>query len=203
MPKISEEQREARRMQILQAAMSCFAHNGIQPTTMADICTKAELSRGAVYVYFKSKQDIIQGVFALSSANNRSILTGQMQGREPLQALHNMALAGADILAGPQGKWIPRLDLMVKAEAARDPVIMRQLRQVNEEAYALLADALEDYPRDAGLPDDLDPQLMGRCFVAFLDGLKFQMIENPELDVTRLIDTLWAMLRPAFQKPAL
>lgn len=200
MPKISDEQREARHRQILEAAMACFSRKGIQPTTMADICSEAGLSRGAVYVYFKSKRDIIQGVCELSSETNRSLLTRAAPGSDTLQALHSMARAGAAVLSGPQGRWIPRLDLMLKAEAARDPATMAQTRQVGEEVYALLAAALADYPRDAGLPGDLDPRMMARCFVAFIDGLKYQMIENPDLDVVRLIDTFWALIQPAFQR---
>src|SRR5271170_4879786 len=61
MPKISEEQRSARRLQILDAARACFYRRGLHVTTMADIIQASGLSAGAVYLYFNSKEEIIEG----------------------------------------------------------------------------------------------------------------------------------------------
>lgn len=62
MPKVSEAHRAARREQILDAAMSRFAVNGFQATGMADVIATAGLSAGAVYRYFKSKDDLIEAI---------------------------------------------------------------------------------------------------------------------------------------------
>ena len=59
MPKISEEAREARRTQILDAAWRCFDKEGLHATTMQDIIGASGLSAGAVYSYYKSKDDLI------------------------------------------------------------------------------------------------------------------------------------------------
>lgn len=59
MPKISEEQRNARREQILAAAWRCFARKGIHATSMEEIIREADLSAGAVYLYYKGKDDLI------------------------------------------------------------------------------------------------------------------------------------------------
>ena len=59
MPKVTEEHLEARRTQILDAALACFSRNGFHQTTMHDICSEAGLSPGAVYRYFDSKEAMI------------------------------------------------------------------------------------------------------------------------------------------------
>ncbi|NUR26306.1 MAG: TetR/AcrR family transcriptional regulator [Catenulispora sp.] len=59
MPKVSEEHAAARREQILTAAQKCFARKGFHATSMNDVFAEAGLSAGAVYSYFKSKDDII------------------------------------------------------------------------------------------------------------------------------------------------
>ncbi|MBB3178748.1 TetR/AcrR family transcriptional regulator [Variovorax sp. Sphag1AA] len=59
MPKINDEQREERRSQILEAAWNCFHRYGIHSTTMEDIIKESKLSAGAMYRYFKGKDDII------------------------------------------------------------------------------------------------------------------------------------------------
>ena len=43
MPKVTEEHVEARRRQILSAALRCFAREGFHRATMQDICRQAEL----------------------------------------------------------------------------------------------------------------------------------------------------------------
>ena len=61
MPKVTEEHVEARRRQILSAALRCFAREGFHRTTMQDIFREADLSPGAVYSYFKGKDELIAG----------------------------------------------------------------------------------------------------------------------------------------------
>ena len=49
MPKVSEQHREARRDQIVDAALRCFSRKGFQRTSMADIIAESGLSAGAIY----------------------------------------------------------------------------------------------------------------------------------------------------------
>jgi AcrR family transcriptional regulator len=59
MPKVTEEHVEARRRQILSAAVRAFARQGFHRTTMNDIFREADLSPGAVYSYFSGKDELI------------------------------------------------------------------------------------------------------------------------------------------------
>ena len=62
MPKVSEEHLAARRRQILDAALVCFSRSGFHQTSMQQIFEEAGLSPGAVYRYFKSKDDIVAAI---------------------------------------------------------------------------------------------------------------------------------------------
>jgi len=62
MPKVTDAHRESRREQILIAAWKCFSRKGFHSTSMADVIKEAGLSAGAVYLYFKSKDEIIVAV---------------------------------------------------------------------------------------------------------------------------------------------
>ncbi len=59
MPKISEQQRQARRDQILAAVWRCFLRKGVHGTSMEDLIRESGLSAGAVYLYYKSKHELI------------------------------------------------------------------------------------------------------------------------------------------------
>ena len=58
-PDVSEERTD----QILDAASEVFINKGFQKARMDDIAEKSGLSKGALYWYFKSKDDIIFEIF--------------------------------------------------------------------------------------------------------------------------------------------
>jgi len=62
MPKVTQEHVDARRRQILSAALRAFAVQGFHRTTMQDIFREAELSPGAVYSYFTGKDELIAAI---------------------------------------------------------------------------------------------------------------------------------------------
>ena len=59
MPKITEERRDARREQIIEAARACVQEHGLEAVSMEMIIAKSGLSTGAVYRYFAGKDEIM------------------------------------------------------------------------------------------------------------------------------------------------
>lgn len=62
MPRVTPEHTAARRQQILDAAHACFLQDGFHQTSMADIQRESGLSAGAIYLYFKGKDEIVLGL---------------------------------------------------------------------------------------------------------------------------------------------
>ncbi len=58
-PDVSEERKD----QILDAASEVFTEKGIHQARMDDVVEKSGLSKGSLYWYFKSKDEIIIGIF--------------------------------------------------------------------------------------------------------------------------------------------
>ena len=53
-----EREKMQRREEIVQAAEKVFFSMGMEQSTMDDIAAEAELSKGTLYLYFKSKEDL-------------------------------------------------------------------------------------------------------------------------------------------------
>ena len=53
-----------RRAQIIEAALTCFARKGYTNTTMDDIVAESDLSKGSLYWYFDSKDDLFAAAMA-------------------------------------------------------------------------------------------------------------------------------------------
>lgn len=59
MAKSNNEEREGR---ILDAAADLFVHYGYDKTTVSDIAQRAGVSKGAIYLHFESKDDLLEGL---------------------------------------------------------------------------------------------------------------------------------------------
>lgn len=57
-----EREKEMRRDEILKAAEEIFFSKGLATATMDEIAEKAELSKGTLYLYYKSKEDLYLAV---------------------------------------------------------------------------------------------------------------------------------------------
>jgi TetR/AcrR family transcriptional regulator len=57
-----EREKQQRKAEIIQAAELVFFSKGFEHSTMDDIAEKAELSKGTLYLYFKSKEDLHMAV---------------------------------------------------------------------------------------------------------------------------------------------
>jgi TetR/AcrR family transcriptional regulator len=57
-----EREKEHRREEILDAAQHVFFEKGLYAATMDEIAEKAELSKGTLYLYYKSKEDLYLAV---------------------------------------------------------------------------------------------------------------------------------------------
>ena len=68
---------EIRRNQILDAATTVFVRQGFQHARMDDIVEESGLSKGTLYWYFKSKEDIINAIL-------RRLFTGDLENLESL-----------------------------------------------------------------------------------------------------------------------
>jgi AcrR family transcriptional regulator len=58
-----EREREARRKEIVEAAKEVFFEYGFQSATMEQIAKRVELSKGTLYLYFSSKEELYVTVF--------------------------------------------------------------------------------------------------------------------------------------------
>ena len=85
---IVTDKREA----ILRAAIRVFAHNGYFSSKVADIAHEAGVADGTVYLYFKSKEEILHSIF------DRSMEEAIAEGREAMRQLEDRLTFGKVIV---------------------------------------------------------------------------------------------------------
>jgi TetR/AcrR family transcriptional repressor of uid operon len=61
-PKVTKQYKIEIREKIIKAAMDAFSKNGFDRTRMDDVAKTADLSKGTIYLHFKSKEDLFYAI---------------------------------------------------------------------------------------------------------------------------------------------
>lgn len=175
MPKRSQEYRDARRDQILAAAKRCFVRNGFHETSMQDLFAEADLSAGAVYRYFASKDDVI---VAIAEANLRDVLElihtfAADPRREGLGA--TIAAILELVRARHADDHFGALTLLAWSEVLRNPRLHERFAQSLSQLRTDLAGVVRQRQRAKALPGDVDAEGIAAVVLAVVPGLIVQM----------------------------
>jgi AcrR family transcriptional regulator len=82
-PRITDERRESRREQVLEAARACLEEYGLEAMSMEMIIARSGLSTGAVYGYFKGKDQLINAVVTDGMAEMAEELSPVLNNPQP------------------------------------------------------------------------------------------------------------------------
>jgi AcrR family transcriptional regulator len=182
MPKISDERRAERREQILEGARRCFADNGYERATVAKLEREIGLSRGAIFNYFSSKDDLF---LALARSDNERLIRLWMEkGWEA--TLREVVDEDPD--------WIGVYLEMSRRERT-NPELRRLHRAQAEEdlAPALIEHVRAEQARGA-LRDDLPAEKIAGFVSLVANGIAVQMGSG---EPVRDVDTLVEFVRTA------
>ena len=189
MPKVTEEHVQARRRQILTAALRCFARQGFHRTTMQDIFREAELSPGAVYSYFKGKDELIVAIVVemMSFVGGAAALFSEPlpEGRlrRPGEALAEMIALFQDFELGTAVERARIFPYLV-GEQQRNPQLNVAVRAGIEGlrgGFEVLARAAQERGE---LDPELDPAQFSRLAISLLQGLLVQIgVYGDEIDM--------------------
>lgn len=194
MPKVTVEYEQHQRDKILQAATACFCRRGYHRTTIQDVCEEAGLSKGGLYTYFQSKEELLAAVVEHSFMGG---LDEAMQAVGAEQtAMEKLDLVAATMLSRltggePDPAHSPQLLIEIWAEASKNP----QLNALCAAGYvrwrAFLAGLLREGIADGQITPEVNPDELAAILVAMFDGLMVQEgMTKARVDWTRAVATL-------------
>lgn len=115
-----QQRAEETRARILEAAAECFAQHGYEAASVADICERAGVSKGAFYHHFPSKQDLFMALLNdWLEALDASLRRVQAEAANVPDALRNMAGMVGFVLSSASERLPMFLEFWT--QAARDP----------------------------------------------------------------------------------
>ena len=83
-PKVTTRYKSEVRERIIESAVECFAKTGFDRTKMDDIANVSDVSKGTLYLYFKSKEDLFYGICESNLKKVKDQLNGMLITKENL-----------------------------------------------------------------------------------------------------------------------
>jgi AcrR family transcriptional regulator len=193
-PKISDIQRDARRQQILDAALTCFSENGFHQTGMADIVERSCMSHGAVYGYFQSKDDIIEAIADDRRAREAMLNALVQQAETPIEALHALVGIYANWLTDPAGESRRRVSVHGWAEALRSPRVHARVVEGIDIPRSMIVGLVEKAQSMGRISSDLSADAIARALIAVFHGFILQTSWGEKIDIDDCITVIDRML---------
>ena len=186
-----EEREEA----ILAAARQVFAENGPEGARMADIAKRAGIAEGTVYIYYKTKNDLLRAIVAKFWSD----LT--IHAREAIRAEDETfavleALTRFHLLALIERRDIVELNQRIRTSGRGAPLMRQDIR-----TYVAVFDEWYRRGMDRGELIDTVPVWVARdLFYGTLEYSARTMMLHATSDPDPVVDNLLAVFRMRFGK---
>ena len=155
-----QREKERRRNDIIDAAERVFFSNGLENATMDDVAEQAELSKGTLYIYFESKEDLYlaitkRGLDILTSMFEKASAKASL-GIEKIyaigQAYRDFSKKHTDYF-----KAMAYFDLRIKEISDESPNAKLSIEQ-GAKVLTICAEAIQFGIEDGTIRSDIDPR---------------------------------------------
>ena len=172
----AEARKRDKRRQILEAAVSVFADRGFHKSRVSDVARAAEVADGTIYLYFKSKDDILISLFEeamqeMIDGANAAIADVD----DPLERLRAFALFHMNNVEEQRA-----VAKVLQVELRLSNTFMKEYKPAALVAYLnIVGSAIADGQARGLVRAEVNPIIARRAFFGALDEIAMQWILTP------------------------
>jgi TetR/AcrR family fatty acid metabolism transcriptional regulator len=157
-----------KREAILRAAIGVFAHNGYFNSKVADIAREAGVADGTVYLYFKSKEEILHSIFDRSVEEAIAEARKQLdQISDPKEKLRRIALLHLERLGSDRD-----LAVVFQVELRGSTKFMEEFSKAGFAEYlALIRTTIEEGQQVGIFRPELNAKVVSKILFGALDEM--------------------------------
>jgi AcrR family transcriptional regulator len=205
-----QEERERRRVEIIQAAEQLYSEGGWEELTMESVARRARLSRALVYVYFRDKDDLHLAIVERSLERLRqrfqTAADGERLGIDKVEAIGRAYVAFSQEVPH-YFDACSRFHARQASDAPHDPQL-DACAVAGERVLRVIASSIEQGFADGSIRSDLGvPMLTSIALWGFSHGIiqlaanKVDQIERAGVAIPQLIAYSFEFLRRAMAAP--
>jgi AcrR family transcriptional regulator len=173
-----------RRAQIIEAALACFMRKGFNNTTMDDIVTESGLSKGSLYWYFESKDELfseaLMSLFTRVGEETFAAVAQCTTASDKLRALGRAAVEISRLLEGYFGLFLE----FWASSGQREETGQFWLAAL--EQYMGIVVGIVEGGVENGEFKPVDAEPLAWAMMAAYDGLAAYAMFMPDLDLERI-----------------
>ena len=169
---------EETRTQLLEAAAICFGQEGYNAASVADICRRAGVSKGAFYHHFASKHELfLQLMHSWLTGIDDQLDSARLGAVSIPEALMDM-VGAAEFVFQMADQYIP-IFVEFYIQASRDQDVWSAANEPHRRYHEFFAQLFEAGVKEGSLKP-VDPALASRVLVSLALGLLLQGMINPD-----------------------
>ncbi len=173
MPRVTAAHGQEVRERIVAAALHVFGERGFHGATIQDVVRESGLSVGAIYTYFKGKDDLFLATCDLASGRGLGELAARLAAGDSLADKLAIAVGFYFDTAEDNELGQGNSEFLVQAWAQADaePAAREMLRRRREQLVMAGSFLLEEGIARGELPRWMDAGAIARAYIALLDGM--------------------------------
>jgi TetR/AcrR family transcriptional regulator, transcriptional repressor of aconitase len=186
-PRVSQDQLDARRREILAGARTCFARHGYEGATVRRLEEEIGLSRGAIFHHFRDKDSLFLAV----AEDDAATMVATVAEHGLVQVMRDLLAAASPNTEG----WLGT-QLEVSRRLRTDPAFAKRWAARSEAIASATRDRLIRQ-RDAGvLRQDVPVDVLAQFLELAYDGLVLHLaMGRPVDDLTPVLDLVEGAVR--------
>ena len=170
------------REHLLAAALEVFWRNGVSRASLHEIAQEAGVTRGALYWYFKNKENLFEELFRQNFEPVHSQMSDEVLHSVPdiWQHLHDTLLSIFKIIAENEQQQKFCNIIFLKCErTSRNRSITELAERYFNHHHTMVFNTLQMCHRRGRLPENIDLELAALFLNSSINGLLQLWIENP------------------------
>jgi len=191
-PRVSQDQLNARRREILAAARACFARHGYEGATVRRLEEATGLSRGAIFHHFRDKDSLFLAV----AEDDAAAMVETVARHGLVQVMRDLLARVNDPAAAPETAGWLGTQLEVSRRLRTDPDFAKRWAQRAEAIAAATRDRLRRQLEAGVLRDDVPLPVLAQFLELAYDGLVLHLaMGRPAGDLGPVLDLVEEAVR--------
>lgn len=164
--------RKESKQKILDAALEVFAKQGYYSASVSAIAVRAGVSKGLMYNYFKSKEDMLHELMiGMMDALMCEYMPLKPGGKFKQNDIINFINVGVDLVSDKPHFWKLYFSVFIQPDVMA--IVLDKMMEMSK-PYMI---GMTEYFKEQGVKN---PEVMMRYFSAVMDGIQMHIMLDPE-----------------------
>jgi AcrR family transcriptional regulator len=191
-PRVSQDQLDARRQEILAGARTSFARHGYEGATVRRLEEEIGLSRGAIFHHFRDKESLFLAV----AEDDAATMVATVAENGLVQVMRDLLARAADPTAEPDVTGWLGSQLEVSRKLRTDPEFAKRWAARSEAIAAATRERLGRQLEAGAVRDDVPIDILAQFLELAYDGLVLHVaMGRPAHDLGAVLDLVEGAVR--------